>query len=546
MVTSWTAPFADGWNAVISPDGRYLACGFGQGHVVEIATKKIVSINRRCLVAGWRSPTELIFMGDPGIYVASAPDFLPTRIYSGGFNWTFAAAGHWIGAVAGKNNIRVVLDGVENFPGYFGCNMGPDGTWATTTLVNSELSTILVFSPTATKPTRSITPKTPPSSVVVGVEGYVGYGYYGPSWLNTPDNTNLDVTITPERQESPAQVFRYRDQLWLLSTNDRGVWLRPLGERSRAIVLPVPSVYARAVVVGDDFLIAAATDKGKLTLFTVPAATQLADLPPVPAEPPVTIGRPMWCGFFNFQPADTPGNCRLNVSDLIVRGPTGQAVAIYCAGAPDETNTAAIEAAIVAAKASGLPVIAYWPHQAHEGRVPIGADIVGVEAYRLKGESLAAFEARIGVVLKRCPKAAIIAQCYTSNATLDPDLSALVPVYARLAKAHPNVWGVLAFSGYGRETGLEDHPEVLPAWTSLAAGIPGPPTEEFMEPWKIAFGAYDKTIARGKSAKARTAIGNGVEIEWEKDEADAIHFAVYKDGKLQDRSGVARHVEVKG
>jgi hypothetical protein len=27
---------------------------------------------------------------------------------------------------------------------------------------------------------------------------------------------------------------------------------------------------------------------------------------------------------------------------------------------------------------------------------------------------------------------------------------------------------------------------------------------------------------------------------------DTIHFAVYKDGVLQDRSGMARHVEVMG
>jgi hypothetical protein len=197
------------------------------------------------------------------------------------------------------------------------------------------------------------------------------------------------------------------------------------------------------------------------------------------------IGRPMYCGFFNFQPAETPGNVRLNVSDLIVRGWGGQALAIYCAGSPDETNIDQIESAIVKAKASGLPVIPYWPGKAHAGRVPIGADIVGVEAYRRKGESLAAFEARIGIVLNRCPKAAIIAQCYTSNATLDSDLVSLVPVYARLAKAHPNVWGILAFSGSGRATGLQDHPEVRPSWESLAAGIPSAPHEDDMKAPKV-------------------------------------------------------------
>jgi hypothetical protein len=73
--------------------------------------------------------------------------------------------------------------------------------------------------------------------------------------------------------------------------------------------------------------------------------------------------------------------------------------------------------------------------------------------------------------------------------------------------------------------------------------VPAPTTG----PWKVTFDeSYTKTIARGAGAVARCAIGNGIDVEWQKGADDTIHFAVYKNGVLQDRSGTARHVEIVG
>jgi hypothetical protein len=130
--------------------------------------------------------------------------------------------------------------------------------------------------------------------------------------------------------------------------------------------------------------------------------------------------------------------------------------------------------------------------------VPAGADLVGVEAYRLKDESLAVFEARVVAAVARCPQAALIAQCYTSNISQTIDLASLVPVYARIARDCANVRMILAFSGSGRATGLQDHPDVKPLWQRLADSIPSaPPIEELMPAPKITVTRFDGLIREG-------------------------------------------------
>jgi hypothetical protein len=198
----------------------------------------------------------------------------------------------------------------------------------------------------------------------------------------------------------------------------------------------------------------------------------------VPA-PIVRIGRPLWCGWFTFAGhAGLPGNCDLAIRQdqaRIVRTLDGRPIAVYVEGNPDG-DIAALERAIRAAKDThDLPVLAYWTKRAQAGRVPVGADLVGVEAYRGVTETVATFEARIRASVARCPAAVLIAQAYSSNAFNTKDLASVVPVVARIARDLRHVAGILAFSGSGRATGIQDHPAVLPLWRELADGIPRAP-----------------------------------------------------------------------
>ena len=210
------------------------------------------------------------------------------------------------------------------------------------------------------------------------------------------------------------------------------------------------------------------------------AAQVIRLTPPYPVDAPAVIpaiGRPMFCGFFEFVPAtNLPANCSLRqVSSwewwLTVGSRT---IATYVSGEPDG-SLAALERSIDAVKGRGIPTIAYWPRALQAGRLPRGADWVGVEAYRLKDETLSAFEARVTTAVRRCGKAVIVAQVYTSNGLNTSDLASLVPVYARIAKTCQNVVGILAFSGSGRATGYQDHPEIHDEWGQLFKGITGAP-----------------------------------------------------------------------
>ena len=196
----------------------------------------------------------------------------------------------------------------------------------------------------------------------------------------------------------------------------------------------------------------------------------------------VPIARPLHLAFFEFIPSILPGNAELRPVDpadarldngelewQLVAG--GRLLAVYVAGNPDG-DLDSLESNIAKVRSYGVPVIAYWTRQAQQRRVPRGADLVGIEAYRLAGEPMSDFEARVRGAIVRCPLAALICQCYTSNAGQTTELGSLVPVYARLARDYARVKSLLVFSGSGRATGYQDHPEVHALWHELAMTIP--------------------------------------------------------------------------
>jgi len=140
--------------------------------------------------------------------------------------------------------------------------------------------------------------------------------------------------------------------------------------------------------------------------------------------------------------------------------------------------------------------------------------------------------------------------------TLDQIL-ALQPLHnamlARLIKAYPNASITsLAFCGLRDEYGASAI-EPLGWWVRAEHAAMPPGTlkpiagEEFMEPWKVTPDEnYSRTIQPGMESLFKAAIGNGVDVVFEIAPDSTWHLAVYKDKKLQNRSGLPRHVEIKG
>ncbi len=490
-MANWTAPFIDGWWPKLSPDGKYLLCGDGNGRILDVASKATVALLPKTFMSsGWLNPTQCVCQGDLSgtdhqwhEYRLDAPSFTLPAELGPALNFNGAGGNVWAGG-----NTKQIWAGDQHgnaqlIAAGYTATVGIDGHIVYTVLgVPDTNSTLFVRHGGVIQ--RSFTPAAAPSRVVAGAQGYVGYGYSGPSWLNTPDNQNIEVGVTPDHVESPPLAFLHKGTVWLATTGDRGIYLRPLGVRDKAITITVPAINCDVVSMGDYFLVASQTDKGRLTISTIPADAALL---PVEGPQVVVIGRPAYCGWFTFGTPHPvlPGNCELFVdADMLLRAHDGTIHAAYAAG-KNESDLAQLNTAIAAQKHWGVPVLAYWTRGLWAGPLPTGADWLGVEAYTdIPNEDRALFEKRVRAQAARHPKPILIGDC-RSNTNPTKDLTWQPEVYSRMIKDTPNHLGVIAFSGPTRKTGYQDHPEVHAPWTALAAGIPSiPKPEPVMQPPK--------------------------------------------------------------
>jgi hypothetical protein len=226
--------------------------------------------------------------------------------------------------------------------------------------------------------------------------------------------------------------------------------------------------------------------------FTVDEIKNFPVYTPMPTV--VRVNRALWFGFFvgrpdagggwstSESPLSTPGNCYLQIPESILFDHAGVPIAQYVAAEADGQSISD-EVAKARQRRPDLPVISYWTAADHGKTVPPG-DWIGVEAYRSLTESIPAFERRIWTAVARCPKVALIPQCYSNNIKNTVDLVSIVPVIARIVAEAKNVVAVLPFSGTGRATGLQDHPEVRWAWEEFGRGIPSAPVIQTTPPAK--------------------------------------------------------------
>ena len=199
------------------------------------------------------------------------------------------------------------------------------------------------------------------------------------------------------------------------------------------------------------------------------------------------IGRGIWLAWFEYDLPNriAPSNGYIEVFQgrpwLTVRSHDGRVLCRYVAGAPEDGgdgNAAAVEKAIAHASGAGFEVCAYVPKKLYETGYLPSCRLYGIEFYQKAGESDQAFEDRGQREIDRAREAGkvpvLVPQCYSSNDTNVQDLARIPAPAARLARDNQDVWALLPFSGSGRSTGYQDHPEVHELWHELAAGITGP------------------------------------------------------------------------
>ena len=294
-ITRWDAPFA-GWTPRLSPDAKYCLV---DGRIVDVASKETVALPHDFRSSGWLNPTQCVTYGDLSgtdkewhAYRFDAPTFdTPVELGpsanfhgAGGNTWAGGTTRSiWSGDAAG--HAKLIAAG-------YAATVDELGVVAYSIDVHTAPRLVVWKSGQIV---RTIVPARAPNRFLVGAGGYVGYGYYGPAWLNTPSNVNTKVNVTDA--EGPPLAFRHAGAVWLATTNDEGVYLRPLGVTDRAILVSIPyhdpyggAVDCSVVSRGDVILVASCDAKGTLSLSSVPANTPLAPVRPVePPRPPITI-----------------------------------------------------------------------------------------------------------------------------------------------------------------------------------------------------------------------------------------------------------------
>lgn len=309
----------------------------------------------------------------------------------------------------------------------------------------------------------------------------------------------LQLAVVPELLGIPVPT---PEGMWLLTMTNDDLRLAPWGSSEGYIIRTGenknlhPDACWQAD--GSGICVVFNTDQGVRGEIKIPLTAVREDLLREQPLPVVSINRDLWAGFFEFVPAELPGNSVLPHPFNVIKSNIGEELATYTAGDPDG-DPDAIERAVVAMKRArpDLPCVAYVPYNFREKqyvRFPPSADVIGLEAYRKAGESIPEYDARLRAAVSRLPRVALIPGCYTSNLHNDPNLEIIPAVCAPIVRDHRNIEMVLVFSGSGRATGYQDHPEVHAAWKSFFSTITTPrhiPTKEpTMNPPKITISEY--------------------------------------------------------
>ena len=461
------------------------------------------------------------FVTPTALVVAQAPSALLGRWDIGAPTATTLSPPHTANAIAGGGGQWIALseapDGsratllVGTIPDLYGAGMGDvafDGTIAFKSIYQSY-DGVTIIPPGASRPAHVNWPSEIPSD-----------------WISIPDARNpYDLQALPGGKavwrggafgRAPLRPF-YADAMnmriattadgtaWLCYwTNARsGLILQPDGA-SEGYVLETRGVaYSHDLVaINNDLFVASSWTQGEGPGDIVKlranrqSVTYLIDVDPQrvvptwePFEAPIVIPpitRPVWLGWFQFTNTPVPPtNCVLAVRRIdaasypvIVTSETeglpGPYVGYYVSGgAVEEVER---QAQIVYQR--GYVPYAYWDQRRwpRYPQLPPGS-VLCQQAYCGAAETPVAFEADLRRLLSTLPPGpvALVAQQYTSNASLTTNLRALIPVFTRLVRDFPQIVALLPFSGYGRATGYGDHPEVHDDWLQLHAAMPGPP-----------------------------------------------------------------------
>lgn len=541
MITPWTASWGDGWDPKLSPDGNLCLMGSGHGRIIHVPTKStLVMLEDGFRPVGWFNSSQCAVTGDITntdehwrTYRLDGPFFNDFVDIGPSFNFSGAGGNVWAGGNGGSSVYAGDQDGhVARIAAGYSATVDESG--------NVEYSFDVHTSPKLSvwkdgKVTRTILPARSPNRQIIGAN-HVGYGYSGASWINTPENQNLQVNLVNGGNESPPLAFMHQSKVWIATTNDNGVYLRPIGERQKAIIISIPfhdpyggAVGCSVVSLGHSIVVASNDAKGRLSIANVPADTALESLPA--AKPSVAkFATPFWVGCF-FKDSvrygsdpSAPGSCSVIAESglkptgpvVIVRnliaeyaGRWSQVKSVYVTSEDGNltSESSAAKSEMDDLKISRRPILSYTgPTLIKSTEV----DIVGVECYQGNETLETAVNRWKSQVAQAGNHVALICGSYDRAGMLTEDqIVKAQSKYVEIARAlGAKCWGMLYFS-WKRPGGAFYHPPVQDWIRAVddAASVPSPVS---VERPRITITSYGPKLIRvGAKCRAVRALSGG-------------------------------------
>ncbi len=280
ILSRWSPPVANGWFPAISPDGRYVAYGFGETRLSDLVTRQTwdVELNRG-FSAQWIRPDVLTWTRElaPGAndrFEMKMGEFIARKTaddpYQVGGSLFSADGGNWASWLA-AGDFRLTWNNRQ-----IASKQGGAISVSGNTLVNAsdgEHSGINVWKNGLHA--ASYPALTPLHQMTVRND-YIVYGGYGAIYGITPSGQQVDLTASPNRMEGNGQVFFVNGQPWVASAawgdnlGGEFVLLRPWGEKD-SIVVRAGAATMHVVANGSTITIAYGTDRGTPEVITVPA-----------------------------------------------------------------------------------------------------------------------------------------------------------------------------------------------------------------------------------------------------------------------------------
>jgi hypothetical protein len=311
-------------------------------------------------------------------------------------------------------------------------------------------------------------------------DGYIGYGYFGPSSrVIGPGGKDISVIVTPWQQEGVPYVVLVDEVPWVFTgaeppDSQPVVYARPLGD-TRVITIPGYSSHMHVRLVGDRFIVAGNGSKGELTVFEVAVDEPRHAIPtPVAVFPPLNRKAAVF-GFFvtsdrphvKDDPKAFPQNCtwvesekemKRAVVDVICDSSkmleaalaSSKCYALWLSRptlAEAEAATAALKKKVKGRK----PILSYVDSTTPPTRKPRSIKNLGLAIYPKKsGETAQVLVDRWSPYIAALPRDVNVVLIGRASRQFNADTPYQVEAYAsaatRLAAKHPNVISIGWFS----------------------------------------------------------------------------------------------------